>query len=122
PNAAINEERIVGASGRLRHGQTGGVRDLIVRADNERLERVSRIETKPQSDRPVVAGAVRLASFRRGKIVIIVRFRGEETDRPRGANSIGDGGLQRRHVITFDPDLLNVVGHVKGYLVDGSCL
>ena len=34
-DAAVNEERVVGARGRLRDRETGGVRDFIVRTDHE---------------------------------------------------------------------------------------
>src|SRR5215472_8996210 len=39
---AVNEERIVRARRRLRDSETGCVRDLVVRADDERFECVSR--------------------------------------------------------------------------------
>ena len=35
PDAAVNEKRVVGPRGRLCHGQTGGVRDLVVRPDDK---------------------------------------------------------------------------------------
>ena len=35
PDPAVNEERVVGLGRRLRDGQTGGVRDFIVRADDK---------------------------------------------------------------------------------------
>src|SRR5437660_12872012 len=44
-NAAVNEQRIVRARRRLRDGKTGGMRDFIVRADDERLECVPRIQS-----------------------------------------------------------------------------
>src|SRR5260370_28305261 len=43
-DAAVNEERVVGARRRLRDRKAGGVRNLVVRADHKRFERVSRIE------------------------------------------------------------------------------
>src|SRR2546423_12241848 len=44
-NAAVNEQWIVRARRRLRDGKTGGMRDFIVRADDERLECVPRIQS-----------------------------------------------------------------------------
>src|SRR4029077_3553156 len=45
PDAAVNEERIVRARRCLRDSETGCVRDFVVRADDERFECVSRIES-----------------------------------------------------------------------------
>ena len=60
-DAAINEKRVVGFGRRLRHGEAGGMRDLVVRPDDERLESVARIESER------AAGAFRVATcFRDG--------------------------------------------------------
>src|ERR1041385_8571925 len=45
-DAAINEERIVGACRRLRDSETGCVRDFVIVADYEGFECVSRIESR----------------------------------------------------------------------------
>ena len=45
-DAAVNEKRIVGSRRRLRDRETGRVRNLVVRPDHERFERVARIEPK----------------------------------------------------------------------------
>src|ERR1043166_862263 len=45
PDAAINKQRIVRARRCLRDSETGRVRNFIIRADNERFEGVSRIES-----------------------------------------------------------------------------
>ena len=45
-HAAIDEQRVVGPRRRLRDRATGGVSELIGRADDERVERVSRIEAR----------------------------------------------------------------------------
>src|SRR6476469_9290591 len=44
-DAAVNEQRIVRSRGRLRDGETGCVRDFIIRADDERVKGVPRIES-----------------------------------------------------------------------------
>ena len=44
--AAVNEEGIVSARRRLRDSETGCVRDFVIRADDERFECVSRIESR----------------------------------------------------------------------------
>ena len=43
-DTAINEQRVVRACGRLCHGESGGMRNFIVRTNHERFERVPRIE------------------------------------------------------------------------------
>src|SRR5206468_996971 len=53
-DAAVNEQRIVRTRRRLRDGETGRVRDFIVRADYERFEGVSRIESRNSCARPCV--------------------------------------------------------------------
>ena len=54
-DAAVNEKRVVGLRRRLRDGETGGVRDLVVRPDHERFKSVARIESER-------AAALRFAS------------------------------------------------------------
>src|SRR5438874_13765517 len=44
-DATVNEQRIVRSRRRLRDGETGCVRDFVVRADDERFKRVPRIES-----------------------------------------------------------------------------
>jgi hypothetical protein len=43
-DTAINEQRVVRACGRLRYGQSRGMRNFIVRTNHEGFERVPRIE------------------------------------------------------------------------------
>ena len=45
-DAAVDEERVVGFGRRLRDREAGGVRDLVVRPDDERLESVARIQAR----------------------------------------------------------------------------
>src|SRR2546421_427663 len=45
-DAAVNEKRVVSARRRLRDGKRGGVRDFVVRSDNERFESIARIESE----------------------------------------------------------------------------
>src|SRR5436309_9269940 len=45
-DTAINEQRVVRARGRLRHGKSGGMRNCVVRTDHERFERVPWIEPR----------------------------------------------------------------------------
>src|SRR6266536_725904 len=44
-DTAINEQRVVRACGRLRHGQSGGMRNFIVRTNHERFEGIPGIES-----------------------------------------------------------------------------
>ena len=43
-HAAVEKERVVGLRGLLGHGQRGRMRELVRRADDERFERVARVE------------------------------------------------------------------------------
>src|SRR4026209_2079231 len=45
-DTAINEQRVVRARGRLRHGKSRGMRNFIVRTDHERFERVPWVEPR----------------------------------------------------------------------------
>src|SRR5437867_5229356 len=42
---AVNEQRVIRARRRLRHGKTCGMRNFVVRADHERFKRVPWIES-----------------------------------------------------------------------------
>ena len=44
PHATVNEERVVGTRRRFRDGAAGGMRELIRRSDDERVERVARAQ------------------------------------------------------------------------------
>src|SRR5438552_10350764 len=44
-DAAVNKQRVVRSRRRLRDGETGCVRDFVVRADDERFKRVLRLES-----------------------------------------------------------------------------
>src|SRR5438093_3096687 len=44
-DTAINEQRVVRACGRLRHGQSGGMRNFIVRTNDERFEGIPGIQS-----------------------------------------------------------------------------
>ena len=119
PDAAVNEERIVGAGRRLRDRETRRVRDLVVRTDDERLESVARIQAESAG-----AGSSRRAadrfrfldfsggtasSFRRP-----ARSAGErELYRARPIESGLDRGLQRGHVVTLDPELVDIIRDAK---------
>src|SRR5450432_3760681 len=123
---AVDKERVVSSSGRLRDRETGGVRNFVVRADDKRFETVSRIEPERGTGLP---GIPRVFScrFLSGKFGenLIVRFDGTLHGRrklhlPRCAESSHDRHLQRRHMITFDPELINVVWNSKGKGVIGG--
>ena len=45
-DAAVNKEWIVSARRRLRDSETGGMRNLVVRTDHERFERVPWVESE----------------------------------------------------------------------------
>ena len=45
-DTAINEQRVVGARGRLRHGESGGMRNFVVRTDHERFEGIPWVEPR----------------------------------------------------------------------------
>src|SRR5580704_8553151 len=45
-DTAINEQWVVCPRRRLRHGESGGMRNFIVRADHERFERVPWVESR----------------------------------------------------------------------------
>src|SRR5438477_183621 len=91
----------------------GRVCNLIVRTNDERFESAPRIETEAESGGPA-AGVVGFLYFRRPQIIFVIGFRrAKKSDRARRADGTDDGGLQGRHVITFYPELVNVVGNAK---------
>ena len=48
---AVNKQRVISPGRRLRHRQTGRMRDLVVRTDHKRFERVSGIEPERAAGR-----------------------------------------------------------------------
>src|SRR5262249_11899239 len=114
---AVNEERIVRARRRLRDSETGCVRDLVVRADDERFECVSRIESWNGRAWSCVHWRGGQRFFGRGHI-LRRRLRAScrrttELHRARTAKRSNDRILQCWHVITLDPKLINVVWNSK---------
>ena len=119
PDAAVNEERVVGSGRRLRDGETRGVRDLVVRPDDERFETVARIEPERAAGFAWRRGRSRGADSLPGSREHIFFVRSlpdgdENFTVARRAESGDDRRLQRRHVITFDPELVDVVRNAKG--------
>src|ERR1700757_501002 len=116
-DAAVNEERIVRARRRLRDSETGCMRDFVVRADDERFECVSRIE--PGNGRAWSCVHWRHGQrFFGGGHILWRRLRAScrrttELHRARTAKRSNDGILQCGHVITLDPELVNVVWNSK---------
>src|SRR5882724_4567480 len=53
-DAAVNEKRIVRTRRRLRDSETGCMRDFVIRADDERFECISRIESRDSCAWPPV--------------------------------------------------------------------
>src|SRR4051812_38789912 len=68
-DAAVDEERVVSASRGLRDRETRGVRNLVVRADDKRIESVTRIQSESAAfaagRRSFGFGLRRLRAFRR---------------------------------------------------------
>src|SRR5438552_12309285 len=115
-DAAINEQRIVRARRRLRDGKTGCVRDFVVRADDERFKRVPRIESRNGCAWSCVYGFGQRFFCRRQ---IVQRALGAgcgrraKPYRARTAKSRDDRILQCGHVITLDPELVDIVWNTK---------
>src|SRR5438105_15936332 len=115
-DAAVNEERVVRARGRLRDSETGCVRDFVVRAYYERFECIPRIESGDGGAWACVhLGGQR---FLHGSRVVRGCLRARcrwstELYRARSAEGRDDRILQCRHVITLDPKLVDVVRNSK---------
>src|SRR5262249_21586909 len=112
-DAAVNEQRIIRARRRLRDGKTGCMRNFVVWTDDERFERVPRIESGNGCPWPRVYDLRRQRFLHRGCIVrrrLRTRCRrGAKLYRTGRAKCGDDRILQRRHVITLDPKLIDVV-------------
>src|SRR5262249_14861300 len=116
-DAAVNEQRIIRARRRLRDGKTGCMRNFVVWTDDERFERVPRIESGNGCPWPRVYDLRRQRFLHRGCIVrrrLRTRCRrGAKLYRTGRAKCGDDRILQRRHVITLDPKLIDVVWNGK---------
>ena len=108
-------------AGDLRDGETRGVRDLVVRADDERFETVARIEPERVARLFGVPAGIRganslpeISATTSSSFVVDPSGSGRKFHVPRGAKSGHDRGLQCGHVITLDPKLIDVVWNAKG--------
>src|SRR5436190_5602540 len=115
--AAVNEEGIVRARRRLRDSETGCVRDFVVRTDDERFECVPRVQSGNRRARSCVHGRRGHNFFRCGDI-LRQRLRASwrraaERYQTWTAKRGNDRILQCGHVITLDPELVNVVWNTK---------
>ena len=94
------------------------MRDLVVRSHHKRLECISWVEAKRAAGRSRAAariGFVFLDSVRvrRGRIIRRLGRR-KKVNFARRTESGHNGRLQRRHVVTLDPELVNIIRNAKG--------
>src|SRR5438874_13006580 len=115
-DATVNKQRVVRSRRRLRDRETGCVRDFVVRADDERFKRVPRIESGNGCGWSCLYVCVRRFFYR----CRIIRRRLDagwgrraKPYRARTAKSRDDRILQCGHVITLDPELVNIVWNTK---------
>src|SRR5256885_164548 len=115
-DASVNEQRIVRSRRRLRDGETGCVRDFIVRADDERFKRVPRIESGNGCGWSCLYVCAQRFFCRRRivrrRLCAGCRRRGQPYQ-ARTVKSRDDRILQCGHVITLDPELVNIVWNTK---------
>jgi hypothetical protein len=116
-DTAINEQRVVRACGRLRHGQSGGMSNFIVRTNHEGFERVPWIESGHGRAWFGFGRRLRQNFFQRcdilGRRLRASSRRRAELHGARAAERRHDRSLQCRHVITFYPKLIDVVWNAK---------
>src|SRR5436190_9349775 len=115
-DAAVNEEGIIRTRRRLRDSETRCMRDFVVRPDNERFKCVPRIQSGNRRGRSWVHS--RRGHHLVGCGYILRRLRASwrraaELYRTRITKRSNDRILQCGHVITLDPELVNVVWNSK---------
>ena len=115
---AVEKQRVVGFAGRLRHGQRGGVGEVVVVADDERVERVLGIETQLVVDRGCVPA--RLGRFLLGRELAaaspaqaLLAGADFELDLQLAPGGQREHVLQQPHVIVLEPDFAKIVGHFQ---------
>ena len=109
---AVNEQRVIRARRCLRDGETCGMRNFVVRTDHERFKRVPWIESGDGCAWLCVAWGFQQNFFQRRAILRSQRIRsrkGGKLYRARIAKRGDNGSLQRRHIITLDPKLIDIV-------------
>ena len=100
-DAAVQEQRVVGVAGPLRHGQAGRVGEPVGRADDEVRERVARVEV----------GRAALAADPRRLDPDLLAARPTAATAPRPARPVRRRRLRRRSDDEFD---LDAVAHDPG--------
>ena len=104
-HAAVEEQRVVGAGGRLGDRDRGGVRELVRRADDERRERVARVQ----------AARRRRLRFRgSGLVGYDGRFGRRIRSRSRGSLRVEDEGNLQSAALDLARRLGNDAGVVLG--------
>ena len=116
PDTAVKEQRVVGFPGSLGDRLGGGTGEIVVVADDERLERVLRVEPG------VVIGRVALTRGLGCFAVSLGRLRGRERLRRRShpernlqlaAGREREHVLQQSQVVVFQPDFTEIVRHFE---------
>ena len=113
PHTAVEKKRIIRFARRLRDGQGGGVREIIIVANDERVELVLRIEIQiltrrdPFGDR--LRGFAPAGQSHRGDGMSAA---GRDLKPNLQFLSRGDGQhvLDQAQVVVFEPDLAEIVG------------
>ena len=111
PGAPVDEERVVRLGRRFRHGQRGGVREAVRRADHERVERVLLAHLEPRARR-------RLGLRHRPRRLDFLLDR--EPNPPLAARCVADGRTDQIEEMPFDPLAREVVRHREDERVVGE--
>ncbi len=113
-DAPVEEQRVVGLARRLRHRQRGGISEVVVVADDERIKSVFRVNAQLVGDRIAVGRG-------RGSFGFCGRRRADrrwgsamapdfEFDLELVAAGQRNLVLQQFQIIIFEPDLAKIVG------------
>ena len=120
--SAVEEKRVVGFCGRMRHRKRRRMRNLIVRANDKRFKRIADVHARRRDRRhvaTVVDGVIGLSFMgRRGRghrrQNVVCRFlRNKKPQRTGTAQHRENGGVQQRQIVALDPELKNVVRHAQ---------
>ncbi len=121
PHAPVDEQRVVRARGGFRHGARGGMRELIRRTDDERVEGIAGCEAGRAGvvflvGRPHRVGHRQLlGDWRQGRFHPLGGIFGEELDPTAGTFYLQQRLVENRRVVLRQPVAKQRIGHADAH-------
>ncbi len=124
--ATVDEKRVVGAGGGLRHGKRGGMAEIIGGADHEIIKGEFRIENRVRSRARRGGTPGRwIRAFGLRRLLLRTRRHGTVPNQERDviifAGHRGDRLLDQRQIVFLQPRLVKIIPHHQRERIPRDC-